>query len=237
MSRRYTKKQRRSLRNAKAAKAVRERRAGLPFQRACARVRVMVEQGDLPPGCTRVIEAMARCHADHGAGVADRELLLGYGARGDAKRVEARARAPHAEQPVFAGIAEEAQLSRRYVISCVARLVVGGILRKWFGGPKEDYRQNVQPVLQRPNGEGERQEVLQGIGGSGWANAYTVEGIEDPVPPDPPVPPGRGLPVASEPGPDYDRARAKIREINEGLERDRIERLRRRLATEPSRGP
>lgn len=198
-------------------------------------MRQLVDAVELPPGCHRVVEAMARCHEEHGAGVGDRELMIGYGLRGDPRRVEARVRA-RGERPVFDGIAEEAQLSRRYTIHCVALLIAAGVLRRWFGGPNPDYRKNVREHLQRANAAGERREHVQGIGGAGWANAYTVEGIADPLPPDdPPRPPGpRPAPV--QPAPEH--ALARIREMRDGLERDRVERQRRRLAEqEEARGP
>lgn len=244
-STRLTRQQKRAYRNSPAAKAARERKAALPFQRACAQVRQLVDAGDLPPACGKVIEAMARCHAEHGKGVADRELLIGYGWRGDPARAEARTRS-HAEPPVFEGIANEAGISRRWAIACVKLIAGVGILRRWFGGPNLDYRANVQPVAQRipplaggRRGErtedGERREHVQGIGGAGWANAYTVEGIPDPVDDDPRPPPEDRGPA---PGPDPDRnpnALQRVRQMVAGLDQDAIERQRRRLKEQEER--
>jgi len=239
---RYSRQQRRKLRHPKVVQAIRERKAALPWHRARAAVAAMVDRGDLPQGCGRVVDAMARCHEEHGSKVRDLELLIGYGLRGDPRRLEARTRA-RGEPPRFDGIAEEAGLSRRYVIWCVALLVGLGVLRKWCGGPNTDYRRNVNPsVLQRPNGAGERRECQQAIGGSGWANAYTVEGIPDPVRDDPPAEPPE-QPRRPEPAPAH--AREHIARMRESLERDRLERQRRRLRQEeeqrtgadPARGP
>jgi hypothetical protein len=198
-------------------------------------VRQLVDAFKLPPGCHRVVEAMARCHEEHGSGVSDKELMIGYGLRGDPERIAARTRA-RGEPPVFDGIAEEARLSRRYTICCVALLVAAGVVRRWWGGPHADPRENARDHLQRANKAGERREHVQGIGGAGWANAYTVDGISDPLPPDDPPPPSAPPSPPIQPVPEH--ARKSIRAMRDGLERDRVERQRRRLAEEEeARGP
>jgi len=226
--------ERRKLRNSKAAQAARERKHSLPWQRFVVDVRQHVDRREAPPGCLRIAEAMARCHQDHGAPVRDQELLLGYGWLGDPERTEARKRS-RAEPPVFEGIANEAQLSRRWAIACVQKLVALGRLRRWFGGPNEDYRQNAREGhLQRAHPKtGERHEYVQGVGGAGWANAYTVEGIPDPVPPeDDPPPPRPGPPPEPERPSERPAAWVSLRQRHEA---ERLDKLRRRLA-EP-RGP
>lgn len=234
-------------RGSSVVEKIRERKAALPFHSARARVRSMVDAGDLPPGCDRVMEAMARCYDERGAGIKEKglPLLIGYGLAGDAERLAARARS-HVPPPVFIGIAEESGLSRRWAIYCVALIVSVGVLQRWYGGPKRDPRENVKSVLQRPTVAGrtedgrpiygERREHVHGIGGTGLANAYTVNGIpEPPVEPEPrPPEPPRGPQLPDDRNPD---ALRRIREITEGLERDRVERQRRRLNEQASRGP
>lgn len=162
--------------------------------------------------------------------------MIGYGLRGDPKRLEARQRA-RGEAPRFDGIAEEAKLSRRYAIHCVQLIVnhPSSPFRKWFGGPDPDYRKNVRDDhLQRANKAGERRVHTQGVGGAGWANAYTVEGIPDPLPPDDPPP--RPTEPPSTPAPT--EPPAGWRRVRDAHERDRLERQRRRLADqEEARGP
>lgn len=239
--RQLTRQQRRILQHPQAAAAIRERKSAMPWRRACATVRQLVDAGELLPGCARVMDAMARCHEDHGAGVRDLELLIGYGLAGDKRRVEARKKA-RGELPRFDGIAEEAGITRRYAMTCVAMLVARGLLKRWFGGPNRDYRKNAKDILQRPNAAGDRRLCLQGIGGSGWANAYTVDGIEDPPPDEPPRPPEPPSPAPREPS-HLGRAREQLQRIRDNLERDRVARQRRRLADEErvrvgqSRGP
>lgn len=241
-----TRRQKRELeRGTSVVERIRERKGALPFHRARAQVRELVATRDLPPGCDRVMEAMARCYDERGAGVkeAGLPLLIGYGIEGDANRAAARARS-HVPPPIFE-LSKEAGLSRRWVIHCIGLLASVGPLRRWFGGPHRDCRKNVQPVLQRPivvgrttEGKpvyGERREHVHGIGGTGLANAYTVDGIPDPPfepEPRPPEPPRGPEPADRNPN-----APQRVREITEGLERDRVERQRRRLSEEASRGP
>lgn len=196
-------------------------------------MRELVEGGILPAGCVRVLEALARCHLEHGSGVADRELLIGYGAHGDPSRVAARANS-RAEPPVHLGIAEEAQLSRRWAIFCVLLLVQHDVVRRWYGGPHRDYAQNVQSVRHRHPRTGQTYEREHGIGGSGWANGYTVDGIPDPErPPEP-------EPELEPPPPPSDEVNSEGRErwqaIRRAHEEDRISRQRRRLGGD-TRGP
>lgn len=217
-----------------AVKAIRERKAALPFQHARKPVQEAVDAGLLPPGCARVAEALARCHEEHGQGVAQQWLLIGYGASGQKERIQARKRS-HAEPPVHLGLAEEAGLSRRWTIHCVKLIVAMGIVRKWFGGPKHDPRENGHDVQQRHRKcDGARTWHVHGIGGSGLANGYTVEGIPDPPyggrprPPDPEPEPPPWEPPRPE-------AVAAVREMTQGLARDGVDRQRRRLQEQEAR--
>jgi hypothetical protein len=235
MSKHSIRHHRRSQRNSKAAKAVRERKSALPWTRAVRRVQELVEAGQLPPGCSRVAEAMARCHGELGQGVAMQLLWIGYGNRGDPHRERARAaaRAAGHEGPVHEGIAEEASLSRRWAIACLRLLVQSGIVRRWYGGPHERFDDNVRARDQRdhPRTGRPRGEHLQGIGGTGNANGYTVEGIPDPQPPPGP------RPAPADPGPQQDEPNsAGYRRFRAALDEREHERLQRR-ATELVRGP
>jgi hypothetical protein len=242
-SKRHRPLSRKGQRSNPAVKAIRERRAVLPFRQFHKQTEELVDAGALPPGCRRITEALARCHEEHGQGVANRWLLIGLGNKGQKERVEARKRS-HAEPPVHVGLAEEAGLSRRWTVHCLNLLQAIG-LRKWWGGPKRDPRDNHKRVLQRPtvvgrqpDGKpvyGERREHRHGIGGSGLANGYTVEGIPDP-PYDGPRPPAPPEPDPEPPwAPPPPWAVERVRQITEGLARDGVERQRRRLREEEER--
>jgi hypothetical protein len=182
-----TREQRRLLSRPRAAREARERKAELPFERARERVR----QVGLPGGCVRILDALAERHHDLGAGCRDRQVYIGYGNRGDARREQAR---PYqGEQPALPALAEAIGMTRRHAIRCVSRLVSEGLLRRQLGGPP---RREQHEVLQRRNAAGERRPVLQGRGGAGYANGYWVEGIP---PPDPP--PAEALPPELPPAP------------------------------------
>lgn len=233
-SKRHRQLNRKGQRSNPAVTAIRERRGALPFHQFRQHAEELVDAGALPPGCRHVARALARCHEEHGKGVQGRWLLIGLGNKGQKERVEARKRS-HAEPPVHAGLAEEAGLSRRWTIHCLNLLLAVG-LRKWWGGPKRDPRENQQTVLQRRRkSDGQRSEHVQGIGGSGLANGWTVEGIPDPPydGPRPPVPPEPDPEPPWAPPPQW--ARDRVRQMTEELARHGVERQRRRLREEEER--
>jgi hypothetical protein len=227
-----TRKQQRAHRRSEAARAARERAAARPWQRALARTRALVDDGALPPACSHVVETMARCHLEHGKGVQQQWLLIGYGDRGDPRRIEGR-RKSTAEPPVHLGIADETQLSRRWAITCVLLLVQAGIVKRWYGGPDTDPRLNTQPVTQRHPTTGEELERVQGLGGSGNANGYTVDGIPDPPEKPRPGPGPAPAEPREEPSGDASRHLEDWRRRRQEHEQERL----RRLAADRTRAP
>lgn len=184
--------QRRHLRKPRAAREARERKAELPWERARAEFLAATTSGALPPGCSRVCDALAERHTELGKRAAEQPVYQGYGNRGDAYRTRV------ARPTDLPAIAEACGLSRRWVIVCIQLMAAAGVagFRKIAGGqhPDGDPR-NLRPKATRATAAGERRMVEMAVGGAGWANGYVVEGIPDPEPP-PPEPPPEPPPAA-----------------------------------------